>query len=91
MEDNSENGSETIDIQFSAAPKSTISVFFEPLGGEYRLTDGETVFFRIPRRLIGSVEYVVWPDGLSVWLTYDKDEQADFIVLDQNMEELDRF
>ncbi|MGI5218948.1 hypothetical protein [Nocardia sp. CA-290969] len=79
------------DRGISATPEATITIIFEPLSGEFDLTDGDIIDLRIPRHLSELLKYVVWPNGLSVWLNYGKDEKGEFIILDRNKVEIDRF
>jgi hypothetical protein len=79
-------GQRTVDLKFAAATGATVEVCFEPVGTTFSLTDGEYVYLRAPIDVIGSIEMVVWPNGIGVWVPYP----GDYAILDREGNELDR-
>lgn len=52
------------------------TVQFEPLGVQYQLGPGESVYVEIPRASLEELDVIYWGDGVSFWppgpaFTYD--------------------
>lgn len=77
---------ETIDLKFAAASGASIEVCFEPVGTTFALDDEDFVFLRVPVDAVASIEVVVWPNGVGVWVPYP----GDYVILDREGRELDR-
>ena len=71
---------------FKAAPGQSVEVCFEPVGTTFRLNSEEYIFLQLPELAVSSVEVVVWPNGVGVWVPYP----GDYTILDSNEQELDR-
>jgi hypothetical protein len=76
---------QTVDLKFAAAPGAAIEVCFEPVGTTFRLVDGDFVFLRVPVAAVPSIEVVVWPNGIGVWVPYP----GEYVILNSDGMELD--
>lgn len=76
----------TVDLKFKAADGVSVEVTFEPVGTTVNLLDGEFVYLRAPMAAVASIEYVIWPNGIGVWVPYP----GDYRILNQAGVELDR-
>jgi len=76
----------TVDLKFAAAQGASIEVSFEPVGTTFRLEDEDFVFLRTSIAVVGSIEVVVWPNGIGVWVPYP----GDYTILNRHGIELDR-
>ncbi|MGW4215350.1 hypothetical protein ACWEIJ_45770 [Lentzea sp. NPDC004789] len=77
---------ETVDLKYLAAGDSPVEICFEPVGTTFRLTEGQSIFLRVPLEALPKIEVVVWANGIGVWLPYP----GDYVVLDSDGKELDR-
>jgi hypothetical protein len=77
---------DTVDLKYSAAGDSPVEICFEPVGTTFSLIDGQTIYLRIPRHILPSIEVVIWPNGIGVWLPYPND----YRVIDDRGMEIDR-
>jgi hypothetical protein len=73
-------------LVFKAAPEESAEICFEPVGTTFQLISGQSVALQLPLSAVASVEVVVWPNGVGVWVPYP----GDYVILDGEGRELDR-
>jgi hypothetical protein len=73
-------------VTFKGATEASVVVQFEPIGTTFDVTADEFVVLQLPQWVVSSVEVVVWPTGISVWVPYP----GDYVILDHEGRELDR-
>jgi hypothetical protein len=79
-------GGRVADLKFASAREASIEVCFEPVGTTFSLSDGDCVFLRSPLEAVASIEVVVWPNGIGVWVPYP----GDYVILNRDKIEIDR-
>ena len=76
----------TVDLKYSTLGDAAMELCFEPIGTTFNLVKGKPIFLRVPIETVGSIETVLWPNGIGVWLPYP----GDYVVLDEHGREIDR-
>jgi len=61
-------------------------VSFEPIGNDFELELGETIYLDVPLADLGALEVVVWDTGIAIWLPYP----GEHIVRDGDGHEITR-
>ncbi len=73
-------------MMFKAAPDQTVEITFEPVGTTFRLSSEEYIFLQLQESVVASLELVVWPNGVGVWVPYP----GNYVILNSEGAELDR-
>lgn len=79
--------SEMIELKYGSLPGGPeICIQFEPLGTHFLLSDGDYVVLRTPLRVLETMEVLLGPEVLSVWV----DHTVESVVLDRHGNEIAR-
>lgn len=87
VENNNTAKPQTIDLKYgSISGGPEICIWFEPFATTFELSDGDYVILRTPRHTLESMEVLLGPGGLQVWV----DHTVESLVLDRHGNEIAR-